>query len=285
MTSIAENRQVWDGSHCWSQAGDEWSECWGTAHAQWFGCLLPRVFPFLKGRILEIAPGHGRWTQFLQAHCASLIGIDLAQACIDQCTQRFRQYPNLEFKVNDGLTFPMIENESIDFAFSFDSLVHAESDVMSSYANELARVLKPGGVAFLHHSNLDAVRRRSVLYEVRRVKRWLSRLPFTTPHWRAPSMSAEKMRTFVEDAGMMCVQQEIVPWGPPDMQMYRRSYWPWMIDCMSMIVNKPGNQCHVVRNPRFMEEAGAIKRISSLRAAGIRDGAGSNLVHPVHRSS
>jgi SAM-dependent methyltransferase len=214
-----------------------------------------------------------------------LIGIDLAQACIDQCTQRFRQYPNLEFKVNDGLTFPMIENESIDFAFSFDSLVHAESDVMSSYANELARVLKPGGVAFLHHSNLDAVRRRSVLYEVRRVKRWLSRLPFTTPHWRAPSMSAEKMRTFVEDAGMMCVQQEIVPWGPPDMQMYRRSYWPWMIDCMSMIVNKPGNQCHVVRNPRFMEEAGAIKRISSLRAAGIRDGAGSNLVHPVHRSS
>ena len=77
------------------------------------------------------------------------------------------------------------------------------------------------------------------------------------------------MRTFVEDAGMMCVQQEIVPWGPPDIQMYRRSYWPWMIDCMSMIINKPGNQCHVVRNPRFMEEAEAIKRISSLRAAGI----------------
>jgi hypothetical protein len=64
----------------------------------------------------------------------------------------------------------MIENGSIDFAFSFDSLVHAESDVMSSYAHELARVLKPGGVAFLHHSNLDAVRRRSVLYEVRRAR-------------------------------------------------------------------------------------------------------------------
>jgi hypothetical protein len=31
-----------------------------------------------------------------------------------------------EFKVNDGLSFPMIENGSIDFAFSFDSLVPAE---------------------------------------------------------------------------------------------------------------------------------------------------------------
>ena len=272
MPSISENRQDWDEAYAWPQHGDEWSECWGTAYAQWVGCLLPRVFPFLKGRILEIAPGHGRWTQFLQAHCASLIGIDLAQSCVERCTERFGHYPNLEFRVNDGLTFPMIENGSIDFAFSFDSLVHAESDVMSSYANELARVLKPGGVAFLHHSNLDAVRRRSMLDEV---KRRLSRLPLID-HWRAPSMSAEKMRTFVEGAGMMCVQQEIVPWG---------TGWPLMIDCMSTIVNTPGNQCHVIRNPRFMEEAAAIKRISSLRTAGIQDDAGSNLGYSARRSS
>jgi SAM-dependent methyltransferase len=255
MPSVSENRQRFGGADDWSQEGDEWSEYWGTAHAQWVGCLLPRVFPFLKGRILEIAPGHGRWTQFLQAHCTSLIGVDLAQVCVERCTERFGHYPNLEFKVNDGLTFPMIENGSIDFAFSFDSLVHAESDVMSSYANELARVLKPGGFAFLHHSNLDAVRRRSVLDKI---KRRLSRLPFDQ-HWRAPSMSAEKMRAFVEGAGMMCVQQEIVPWG---------TGWPLMIDCMSTIVNTPGTQCHVVRNPRFMEEAAAIKRISSLRLDG-----------------
>src|SRR5579863_1808939 len=161
MPSISENRKLWDGT--WSQDGDVWSGWWGTPHAQWVGCLLPRVFPFLKGRILEIGPGHGRWTQFLQPHCASLIGIDLVQACVERCTERFSHYLNLEFEVNDGLTFPMIENGSIDFAFSFDSLVHVESDVMFSYTNELARVLKPGGVAFLHHSNLDAVRRRSVL--------------------------------------------------------------------------------------------------------------------------
>ncbi len=257
MPSISENRQTWDEAYDWSQAGDEWSAWWGSARAQWSGCLLPRVFPFLKGRILEIAPGYGRWTQFLQAHCTSLIGIDLAQACVERCRDRFRQSPNLKFEVNDGFTLPMLEDGSIDFAFSFDSLVHAESDAMSSYAHELARVLKPGGVAFIHHSNLDAVRRRSVLYKIRGAGIRVLGRPMTHLSWRATSVSAQKMRRFVEQAGMMCLQQELVPWGR----------WPLLIDCISTIVNTPGNQCHVVKNRRFMREAASIKRIS-LSAAG-----------------
>ena len=42
-----------------------------------------------------------------------------------------------------------------------------------------------------------------------------------------------------------------------------------MIDCMSTIVNSRWQSMPCFRNPRFMEEAAAIKRISSLRAAGI----------------
>lgn len=260
MPSVSKNEQLWVDHH-WSQAGDEWSEWWGTARTQWVGCLLPRVFPFLNGRILEIAPGYGRWTQFLQAHCTSLIGIDLTPACVERCTERFAQNPNLEFRVNDGLTFPMVENGSVDFAFSFDSLVHAESDVLASYAKELARVLKPGGVAFIHHSNLEAVSRSSVSYLARTVRQRLLRLPRMTPHWRAASMSAKKMRAFAQNAGMSCVQQEIIPWGQGR---------TWMIDCISTIVNTPGQPCQVVGNPRFMEEAAAIKRVASLGDADTR---------------
>jgi SAM-dependent methyltransferase len=249
MASIDENKQNWDAAYGWPQAGDEWSDSWGSPRAQWEGCLLPRVFPFLRGRILEIAPGRGRWTQFLQVHCASLIGIDLAPTCVEQCKQRFREYANLEFKVNDGLTFPMLDDASIDFAFSFDSLVHAESDVVSSYVGELARVLKPGGVAFIHHSNLAAVRRS--LWN--KVKRRMSGIHYYDG-WRASSMSADKMREFVVRSGMSCLQQEIVPWG---------NGWPMLIDCMSTIINTSGKECVVIENHRFMEEAAAIKRISS----------------------
>jgi SAM-dependent methyltransferase len=262
MPTISENQQEWGGKHDWSKDGDEWSEWWGTPSAQWAGSLLPRVFPFLKGRILEIGPGYGRWTQFLQPYCTSLIGIDLAQGCIDRCTERFRSHPNLEFSVNDGFTFPMIENGSVDFAFSFDSLVHAESDVMSSYVKELGRILKPGAPAFLHHSNLEAVLRRSESI-VDKIRRRLSGLDFSEK-WRARSMSAEKMRAFVQGAGMTCVQQEMVPWG---------TGWPLMTDCFSTIVNaRGGNQCVVVDNPRFMEEAAAIKRISSVCAPSVQNG-------------
>jgi SAM-dependent methyltransferase len=123
MASIDENKQVWDTTYDWSQAGDEWSSGWGSPRAQWEGCILPRIFPFLGGRILEIAPGHGRWTQFLEAQCASLIGIDLASSCVEHCKKRFKDYVNLEFQVNDGLALPMVDDASIDFAFSFDSLV------------------------------------------------------------------------------------------------------------------------------------------------------------------
>lgn len=53
----------------------------------------------------------------------------------------------------------MVADSSVDFAFSFDSLVYVEAEVLKGYLTELARVLKPDGVAFLHHSNLGAYQR------------------------------------------------------------------------------------------------------------------------------
>ncbi len=250
MPTIGENKETWDITYDWPQAGDEWSATWGSPVSQWQGSLLPRIFPFLRGRILEIAPGRGRWTQFLRAHCSSLVGIDLAPSCIAHCQDRFKDDANLEFSANDGLLLPMVEDASIDFVFSFDSLVHVEADAISSYVGELARVLKPGRAAFIHHSNYAGIRRS--FWD--KVKRRLSGIPFHH-HWRASSMSAEKMRQFAERSGMSCVQQELVQWGDEG--------WPVLIDCMSTMVNTPGKECVVIENHRFMEEAAAIKRISS----------------------
>ena len=48
----------------------------------------------------------------------------------------------------------MVEDGSIDFVFSFDSLVHVEADVLDAYLDQLARKLTPDGVGFIHHSNM-----------------------------------------------------------------------------------------------------------------------------------
>jgi len=159
----------------------------------------------------------------------------------------------------------MVESGSIDFVFSFDSLVHAEADVMASYSREIARVLKRDGSAFIHYSNFESVVRHSLLYPVgKRVRKVLTRIGgrvskavaniHYAPIWRASTMSADKMRAFAADAGMSCMKQEIIPWGN-----VRR-----LTDCMSTIVNTPGGSCEVIKNPRFMVEAAAIKRLSSI---------------------
>jgi hypothetical protein len=53
-----------------------------------------------------------------------------------------------------GKSLSAVADGSIDFAFSFDSLVHFEVDAMESYLRELACKLSADGVAFLDHSNL-----------------------------------------------------------------------------------------------------------------------------------
>ncbi|MGH9580831.1 MAG: hypothetical protein ACRD2R_07555, partial [Terriglobales bacterium] len=70
MPSVQWNLEFWDGVHDWSRQGDEWSRPWGGSELEWWGSIFPRIRSFLPaGMILEIAPGHGRWTQFLAGLC------------------------------------------------------------------------------------------------------------------------------------------------------------------------------------------------------------------------
>jgi hypothetical protein len=101
--------------------------------------------------------------------------------------------------VNDGSSLAMVENGSIDLVFSFDSLVHAELEVLGCYLRELARVLAADGVAFLHHSNMGAYAPGT--YDPNDI------------HWRATSVSAAEIERLAETLGLSCVSQETVAWG------------------------------------------------------------------------
>src|SRR6478752_7017059 len=110
----------------------------------WFGFVLPRIHAFMPtGTLLEIGPGYGRWTAYLKDLCDRLIGVDLAENCVEACRQRFADVDHAEFHVNDGRSLSMVADGSIDVAFSFDSLVHADDDALNAYVVELARVLAP----------------------------------------------------------------------------------------------------------------------------------------------
>jgi SAM-dependent methyltransferase len=244
MATVEQNKATWGGSYDWEQGGDEWSAAWGGTPGLWHGVLLPRLNSCLPCEtILEIAPGYGRFTQYLHRLCGKLIVVDLAENCIAACKQRFAATSNIDYFVNDGRSLAMIADASLDFVFCFDSLVHAEQDVLANYVAQLARKLKAGGRGFIHHSNAGE------LVDLR-----TGCLPFANIHWRAETMSAAAFRDFCRTNRLVCDAQEIVNWGGPH-----------MTDCFSSFSRTDVSEHHTPRlliNSRFMEQADFIRTLS-----------------------
>lgn len=217
MPTIRQNLREWERRFPWIEGGDGWPDSWGDADAHWNGTIFPRISAYLPVRsTLEIAPGYGRWSRLLLGHTERLVGVDLAPRCVAACRARFAGQP-AEFHQNDGRSLPMIADRSIDFAFSYDSLVHVEADVLGAYLAELARVLTPGGVAFLHHSNMGQYRWRTRALSLipRDPRSWLMhRGLLPADAWRAYSVSAVRVADMAHGVGLTCVRQELVPWAP-----------------------------------------------------------------------
>jgi SAM-dependent methyltransferase len=269
MPTIEENRALWDRDWSGREAGDRWSKAWGGADMEWYGTILPRIHGFLPaGTALEIGPGFGRWTHWLRERCERLIAVDLSRSCIDACSERFRDDPRVECHANDGYRFAMVADGAIDFAFSFDSLVHAEEDVMRSYLGELGRVLAKDGVAFLHHSNAGRYRRyfEAVERAPRLVRRWGERLRLVDKaRLRAKSVTAEGVRAHAEAARQLCASQELVNWGGCR-----------LIDCFTVVCRPDSPHARgertLLRNRGFAAESRRLRRLARLYAEGSGDG-------------
>jgi SAM-dependent methyltransferase len=259
MPELEHNAAVWEGDWDWSQRGDEWSTWWGGTPALWHGALLPRLHAYLPaGTVLELAPGYGRWSQYLKDRAERLILVDMTERCIEGCRERFADAQNIEYHVNDGRSLDMVEDGSVDLVFSFDSLVHAEADVLEAYLEQLARKLSPDGVGFIHHSNMGTMRPLSKL--AHRVPERLRRklvdrgLLVDIYAWRAESVTAKGVAAQCEAAGLRCIGQERICW----------EHGPYLMDALTLFTlpgsrwDRPGR---TVRNPLFRAEAERMRRL------------------------
>lgn len=253
MPDLDAIRRTWNAATGWQAGGDEWSGPWGGTDSLWWGTLMPRIHGFVPaGTLLELGPGMGRWSVYLRGLCDRLILIDVSEHCVDALRERFAGDGGVGCHLGDGRTLPMVPDASVDLAFSFDSLVHAEADVLDAYAHELARTLAPDGVGFIHHSNMAAYRREAQI--ARRIPdRW--RRPLTIHGvlvnvyaWRAESTSAAGFTDACARAGLSCYGQELIAW----------EYGRHLSDVLSL-VTRPGSRWdrppRVVRNRAFMDEA------------------------------
>jgi len=265
IPTIKDNEAYWDGKYNWTNRGDEWSAAWGGPSMQWYGTIFPRIKSHVPtNRILEIACGYGRWTQYLKDLCKNLIVIDLSEECIQACKQRFSECLHIEYHVNDGKSLDIISDSSVDFVFSFDSLVHADESVMKAYLCQLQRILNNDGVAFIHHSNLGEYHTRySRIRNIPKLEGLLTRLGILEKnlHWRDFSVDAKKVEVLAEEHGLRCISQEIIPWGTKKI----------LIDCMSTIVKNNSSVARInriLRNVKFMQEVQNLLQLSQLYNLG-----------------
>jgi hypothetical protein len=155
----------------------------------------------------------------------------------------------------------MVADGSIDFAFSFDSLVHVEQDVLDAYLTQLARKLKPDGIGFIHHSNAGAYRAATALARrtPERIRRPLVNrgAMLDVYAWRAEGVTAESFAHGCREAGLACIGQEKINW----------QHGRYLTDALSLFT-RPGSRwerpLRVLRNPRFASDAA---RMTSLYAA------------------
>lgn len=263
MGNLEELYHFWNSVYDWSRYhGDEWSARWGGPDVQWYWSIYPRIRQHLPAEtLLEIGSGHGRWSAYLKEHCQNLILVDISETCIHACKQRLGEQ-GISYRVTDGVSLPGVEDSSVDFVFSFESLVLAEADVLSAYLSELSRVLKPGALAFLHHSNLGAYRAyfRFKGWVPKKARRPLKRMGLLDyDEMRAPSVTAAWFAQEAANHGLSCLTQELIPWGGKR-----------LIDCFSLLRKGPSDKAtEIFENRDFIRRAYEIQRLSRLYGEGV----------------
>ncbi len=157
LGSVQWNREKWGNPEEWERHGNNWAfhaDACGQSYEGWKSSLVQQFLdPFLGPEIdiLEIGPGHGRWTEYMMGRARSVTLVDLNATCIDICRDRFGRRNDVSFIVNDGRSLPVPES-SVDVIWSFGSFVHFEQRDTDAYLGEFRRVLRPGGRFVVHHA-------------------------------------------------------------------------------------------------------------------------------------
>ena len=104
-------------------------------------------------KILNLGTGEGDYDPMIAAHCQQLVSCDINEADIAWARELNRGVPNLEYRVENALELSF-DDDSFDMLISVDVMEHVgrpvrQTDGPEQMTREIARVLKPGGLALI----------------------------------------------------------------------------------------------------------------------------------------
>lgn len=117
--------------------------------------------------ILELGCGAARIGRELIERCGHWTGVDISPNMIKVAGNRLAGHANAHLEVLDRTSLGMIESDSLDKAYTVAVLCHMDKEDLFLYLREFARILKPGGLAYVETWNLaDPVGWERWRYEV-----------------------------------------------------------------------------------------------------------------------
>jgi SAM-dependent methyltransferase len=117
----------------------------------------------LGARVLDIGGGDGYGPAYLARRAAEVVSIDYIEDAVAKAEKKY-QLPNLVFMCMDA-TQLFFEDNSFDYACSFQVIEHIPEEKLIKYLTEIKRVLKDGGEFILSTLNLDHVMKSPLTYE------------------------------------------------------------------------------------------------------------------------
>jgi SAM-dependent methyltransferase len=126
-------------------------EAMGRLDADWL-----REFVSAGSVVLDVGCGIGRIETYLAPHCARMCGVDVSDEMVRAARRRTAGIANVEFYRTSATDLSVFPDGTFDFVFSYLVLQHLEYEDAFRALREIARVLKPTGLAVLQFPSLAA---------------------------------------------------------------------------------------------------------------------------------
>lgn len=105
-------------------------------------------------RVLELGCGVGRIGREIAPHVAHWEGVDISSNMIEVARERLAQFPNVGFTELSRSSLQPLPDASFDKAYCVAVFIHMDKEDFVLYLQDMARVLKPGGLLYFDTWNM-----------------------------------------------------------------------------------------------------------------------------------